>query len=194
MATSTDAFLKVLGVLDQMEVPYLVGGSVASSIHGISRPTMDADIVADLKPEQVDEFAALLKSEFYADPAAIRDALSRRRAFNLIHYASTFKVDVFPLRADPYSRASFGRREFEESRSFGPEPIECAVASAEDTILRKLEWYRAGGENSERQWNDLRGVMRVSGARLDREYMRKWAEYLKVGDLLEELLAEKLES
>ena len=72
MATSTDAFLKVLSVLDQMEVPYLVGGSVASSIHGISRPTMDADIVADLKPEQVDEFAALLKTEFYADPAAIR--------------------------------------------------------------------------------------------------------------------------
>lgn len=194
MASAADAFLKVLEVLDRMEVPYLVGGSVASSVHGIARPTMDADLVADLHLDQVDEFASLLKSEFYADPAAIRDALSRKRAFNLIHLATTFKIDVFPLRADSYSRASFGRRRFEASRSFGPEPIECAMASAEDTILRKLEWYRAGGETSERQWNDLRGILMVSGAKLDRDYMRRWAEYLKVGDLLERLLAERLES
>ena len=194
MASAADAFLKVLEVLDRMEVPYLVGGSVASSVHGIARPTMDADLVADLRFDQVDEFASLLKSEFYADPAAIRDALSRKRAFNLIHLATTFKIDVFPLRADSYSRASFGRRRFETSRSFGPEPIECAMASAEDTILRKLEWYRAGGETSERQWNDLRGILMVSGAKLDRDYMRRWAEYLKVGDLLERLLAERLES
>ena len=65
-----------------------------------------------------------------------------------------------------------------------------AVATAEDTILRKLEWYRAGGETSERQWNDLRGVLKVSGPRLDLAYMRHWAPYLKVDDLLERLLAE----
>lgn len=194
MATSTEAFLKVLSVLDQMEIPYLVGGSVASAIHGVGRPTMDADLVADIKLDQVDEFASLLKDDFYVDPAMIRDAMSRKRAFNLIHYASTFKVDVFPLGSDPYSRASFARREFDNSKSFGPEPIECAVASPEDTILRKLEWYRHGGGSSERQWNDLRGVVRVRGTKLDREYLRKWAEYLKVGDLLERLLAEKLES
>jgi hypothetical protein len=194
MANASDAFLKLLEVLDRMEIPYLVGGSVASSVHGISRPTMDADIVADLPSEQVDEFVRLLKPYFYADSVAIRDALIRKRSFNLIHFASTFKIDIFPLRSDQYSRASFARREFDHSFSFGPEPIECAVASAEDTILRKIEWYRAGGESSERQWNDLRGVVRVSGAKLDREYMRHWAEYLKVGDLLERLLSERLES
>ncbi len=193
MPSSADALLGVLKVLDRMEIPYLIGGSVASAIHGISRPTMDADIVADLRPEHIQEFASLLKAEYYVDPETMREAISRKRAFNLIHYATTFKVDVFPLQHDEYSQASFARRRFEESRSFGPEPIECAVASPEDTILRKLEWYRARGEKSERQWNDLRRVVRVQAGRLDREYMRKWAEYLKVSDLLERLFAEKLD-
>jgi hypothetical protein len=120
----------------------------------------------------------------------IRDALSRRRSFNVIHYQTSFKVDVFPLRDDEYSRVSFARRHFEQCLSFGPEPLECAIATAEDTILRKLEWYRAGGETSERQWNDLRGVLKVSGPRLDLAYLRQWAPYLKVDDLLERLLAE----
>jgi hypothetical protein len=68
--------------------------------------------------------------------------------------------------------------------------VECSVATAEDTILRKLTWYRAGGETSERQWNDLRGVLKVSGKTLDYDYLRHWAKYLKVDDLLERLLAE----
>ena len=82
---------------------------------------------------------------------------------------------------------SFARRQFEQSLSFGPVALECAIATPEDTILRKLEWYRAGGETSERQWNDVRGVLKVSGGRLDAVYMRHWATYLKVDDLLERL-------
>jgi hypothetical protein len=190
MATAGEGFSLLLSILDRMEIAYLVGGSVASSVHGISRPTMDVDLVADLRAEQVDEFCACLQGDFYADAAMIREALARGRSFNLIHLASSFKIDIFPLGRDPYSLAAFARREFERSHSFGPHPIECAVAAPEDTILRKLEWYRAGGETSERQWNDLRGVLKVSGARLDLAYLRKWAPYLKVEDLLDRLLAE----
>jgi hypothetical protein len=179
----------VLAALDQMEIPYLIGGSVASSVFGIARPTMDADFVADLRPEQTDEFSALLQPHFYADPVMMREGIKRGRSFNLIHYSSSFKVDVFPLKSDAYSRVSFSRRRYEESKSFG-EPIECAVATPEDTILRKLEWYRAGGETSERQWNDLRGILMVSGPVLDYEYLKKWAPFLKVDDLLDSLLAE----
>jgi hypothetical protein len=189
-SSPAEAVGRVLGVLDRMEIPYLGGESVASSVHGISRPTLDLDIVADLRPDQADEFAALLQPDFYVDVTMIRDALSRGRFFNVIHYQTSFKVDVFPLRDDEYSRFSFARRRFEKCLSFGPEPFECAVATAEDTILRKLEWYRAGGETSERQWNDLRGVLKVSGPRLDLAYLRHWAPYLKVADLLERLLAE----
>jgi hypothetical protein len=190
MATPAEGFSRLLAVLDQMEIPYYVGGSVASSAHGIPRTTMDLDLVADLSPDQVNEFASLLHPDFYADAGMMREALARGRSFNLIHYASAYKFDVFPPRQDEYSRQEFARRKFTEIRSLGPEPIECAVATAEDTVLRKLEWYRAGGETSERQWNDLRGVLKVSGAQLDREYMYEWARYLKIDDLLDRLLAE----
>jgi len=189
-ASPADAVARVLEKLDRLEIPYLAGRSVASSVHGISRPTLNLDIVADLRADQVDELVALLQPDFYADPAMIREALERKRSFNVIHYQTSFKVDVFPLRYDEYSRLSFARRRFEQCLSFGPEPLECVVATAEDTILRKLEWYRAGGETSERQWNDLRGVLKVSGARLDLGYLWQWAPYLRVDDLVERLLGE----
>lgn len=194
MESPANALQLLLAIFDQMEIRYYVGGSVASSVHGIPRTTMDVDVVIDLKSEQADELAGLLAAEFYADAETIKRALAVGRAFNVIHLQSAYKIDLFPLRKDEFSRSEFGRRKFTEVRSLGAEPIECAVASPEDTILRKLEWYRQGGETSERQWNDLRGVVRVSGAELDRDYMRKWAEYLQVGDLLERLLTEQLES
>src|SRR5262249_17783338 len=147
-------------VLDRLEIPYYVGGSVASSAHGIPRTTMDVDIVVDLKPAQVEEFAALLQSDFYADVSMIQEALKRGRAVNVIHLASVYKFDLFPLRSDEFSHSEFSRRQPAQIRFLGPEPIECAVATAEDTVLRKLEWYRAGGETSERQWNDLRGILK----------------------------------
>lgn len=186
----SDAIGRILSVLDRMEIPYLVGGSVASSIHGQSRPTMDLDLVADLRPEHVDEFVQTLAGEFYVDAQSIRDAMRLGRAFNIIHLGSTFKIDIFPLKRDEYSQVSFQRRGFRESHSFGL-PVELAVASPEDTVLRKLEWYRSGGEISERQWNDLRGVVRMRTEALDYEYLRKWAVFLKVDDLLERLLAEQ---
>jgi hypothetical protein len=190
MATPADALALLLEILDRSEIQYSIGGSVASSTHGIPRATMDVDLVADIKPDQVHDLVEALLGQFYADADMIREALSRGRSFNLIHYATAYKFDVFPLRKDDYSRVEFGRRAFTEIRSFGPEPLECAIATAEDTILRKLEWYRAGGETSERQWSDLRGVLKVSGPRLDLGYLRHWAPYLKVEDLLERLLAE----
>jgi len=130
-ASPADAVARVLEVLDRLEIPYLAGESVASSVHGISRPTLDLDIVADLRADQVDELVALLQPDFYADPGMIREALERKRSFNVIHYQTSFKVDVFPLRDDDYSRLSFARRRFEQCLSFGPEPLECAVATAE---------------------------------------------------------------
>ena len=190
MSTPADALARLLEILDRAEIHYYIGGSVASSAHGIPRTTMVVDLVANIKPDQIDELVGLLGAEFYADAPMIREGLARGRSFNLIHYASAYKFDVFPLRKDAYSGMEFDRRAFTEIRSFGPEPLECAIATAEDTILRKLEWYRAGGETSERQWNDLRGILKISGPRLDLAYLRQWASFLKVDDLLERLLAE----
>jgi hypothetical protein len=189
MKTQADGFKRVLEVMDLLEIRYQVVGSLASSMHGIPRATMDVDLIVNLRPDQIEEFAATLKADFYADPETIKEALGRQRSFNLIHYASAFKFDIFPLLEDEYSQTQFGRRQFAETTSLG-DPIECAVATAEDTILNKLRWYRTGGETSERQWNDLRGILQVSGSRLDLAYLNTWAPRLGMADLLERLLHE----
>ena len=189
MAHPAEALAALLAVLDRMKIPYAIGGSLASSAHGIPRMTNDADLVVDLQPDQVEEFVDNLEG-FYADPQTIHDALKDGRPFNLIHMDSVYKFDLFPLKADAYSRISFGRRTSMNLTALGPS-IECDVSSPEDTILRKLEWYRLGGEASERQWSDLRGIVRISGHRLDDEYLRKWASELRLTDLLEELLKER---
>jgi hypothetical protein len=191
MKTSADALKRILEVLDLLEIPYMVGGSLASSLHGIPRSTMDVDLIADLPAGQIDDFAAQLKADFYLDADTIRDALQRGRAFNLIHLASAYKFDIFPTQADDYSQTQLARRFFANTTLLDGDPIECAFATAEDTILNKLRWYRAGGETSERQWNDLRGILQVSGSRLDFEYLNSWAPRLGVADLLERLVSEK---
>lgn len=190
MATPAEALARLLEVFDRMEIPYEIGGSVASSAHGIPRTTLDIDLVVDLKPEQIGEFAAALRGDYYADPDLIREAFAHNRAANLIHMETAWKFDLFPLRNDEYSRTEFGRRTWRKIKPDGVHAIECAVVSPEDTILRKLEWYRVGGETSERQWNDLRGICKTRGEQLDAAYMRKWARYLKIEDLLAKLFSE----
>lgn len=190
MRTATDALRRLIEVLDRLEIHYLVGGSVASSVHGIPRTTLDIDLVVDLDPAKIDEFTSELEAAFYADPGLIRDSFARGRAANLIHLATAWKFDLFPLCSDEYSSTEFGRRIFREIRPDGNEAVECAVATAEDTILRKLQWYGAGGERSERQWNDLLGVCRTVGARLDLIYLERWARHLRIDDMLTRLLRE----
>src|SRR5271169_309533 len=117
MKSPADAFKRILEVFDRLEIAYLVGGSVASAVHGISRPTMDVDFVAAITEEHVEEFAAELKADFYADPQMMRESIGSGRPFNLIHFDSAFKYDVFPLPSDPYSRTELARRRIEKTSS-----------------------------------------------------------------------------
>ena len=190
MSTPRGAFARLLEVLRLMEIRYEVGGSVASSAHGIPQSTLNMDLVVDLAADQIEEFAAALQPEFYADATLIRESFRQGRAANLIHMGTGWKFDLFPLRGDEYSRVEFSRRVWREVSPDGIGRVECAVASPEDTVLRKLQWYRAGNETSERQWNDLRGVLRACGSSLDMVYMRRWAGETGIADLLEKLLAE----
>jgi hypothetical protein len=191
MILPAEVFKRVLEVLDRLKVKYYVGGSGASSAHGIPRPTIDIDIVVDLPDHLVNDFVEALKGDFYTDGDQVRECRRRGRSFNLIHFATSYKFDLFPLLNDAYSQLEFARRQYIESDQFG-EPIEFAVATPEDTILSKLKWYRAGGETSERQWNDVRGIVQIRGDELDREYLRHWGEYLKVADLVEKVLTSVL--
>ncbi len=189
MTEPAKALAEVLAALEKLEIPYFIGGSIASSVHGAVRATKGVDIVADIRAEQAGEFAAELAAGFYADPDMIRDAIRAGTAFNLIHYASTYKIDIFPAGSDPYVNEEIARRVFVRSDLFGGGEMEFAAASAEDSILSKLLWYKRGGGISEQHWKDVLGVIRVQGGRLDESYLRDWAGRLGVSDLLDRALA-----
>ena len=187
-ASQTEVMLKVIEALEELDSPYLIGGSYASSAHGIARATMDIDILAAIPGKQAGALAAKLEPEFYADELAIRQAIIAKRSFNVIHLETMFKVDVFISKRDPFDVTQLERRQLE---IVCRDPERSAyVASPEDIILSKLRCYRQTNERSERQWSDVLGVMSVQADRLHLEYLKHWAIELGVSDLLERALAE----
>ncbi len=184
-------FKRLLDAFDRLRIPCMIVGSLASSIHGVARATMDIDLVADLDEQRIDVLAQDLRAEFHADAEQMKEALHAGRAFNLIHYSSSYKFDVFPLTADPFLQSEFARRKTASLPQTEREPtLEFPVASEEDTILSKLLWFKQGGETSERQWNDALGIVRVRGGELDAIYLRHWAGRLGIAELLSRLLVD----
>lgn len=177
---------QVISVLESLGLRYHVGGSLASSLHGAPRQTQDLDIVVDLPLSLVEALARRLESEFYLDRERLSLAVRTGRACNLIHLATGFKVDLFPLGSSPFDRSEFERASRVEGALGWPGSV--AFKSAEDTVLRKLLWYRLGGETSERQWGDVLGVLQAQRAHLDIAYLERWAKELQVFDLLERAL------
>lgn len=176
----------VTSALTEIGVRHFVGGSVASSYHGASRSTMDVDVVADISRKDVESFLNLLGNEYYASETAINDAIERKSWINLIHLATSFKVDVFVFKGRPFDQQSMDRAE-NGQLEIGFDFV-APIASAEDTIVSKLEWFRAGGETSQRQWEDVSRVMQVVGQKIDLEYLQSAAQSVGVSDLLEKLL------
>jgi hypothetical protein len=176
---------EVARALEELQVPYLVGGSIASSVHGIPRSTRDADLVADLQPQNVQPLVDALTANFYIDAERIQHAIRRRSSFNLIHHATGLKIDIFLLKGDPLSHQEMNRR-----RRISPldDDATIPVASPEDIILQKLHWYRLGNGVSDQQWNDVLGVMKVQRRSIDFSYLREGADRREIGDLLERAL------
>jgi hypothetical protein len=174
---------------ESLGIDYAIAGSVASSVHGVGRSTLDVDLVADIPRKDVDSLITAILPDYYVDRDAADDAVRRRSMFNAIHLATMIKVDVYLVGARPYDRISFERRTripVDEGKDAPTHPVD----TAEDTILHKLEWYRAGGEVSERQWRDVIGVVDLQRDQLDRAYLATWAEQLGVSDLLARIYRE----
>lgn len=179
---------KVTSILEKLQVRYLIGGSLASTLHGMVRTTQDSDIVAELSPEHVDVLIRELSSEFYVDEEMIADAIARRSSFNIIHRDSFFKVDVFIPEIRPFVEEQLSRA---QRQILSKEPlVEAYVATPEDTLLAKLDWFRMGGEVSERQWRDVLGILEVQGESLNFDYLHQWAKELKISELLDRALIE----
>jgi hypothetical protein len=178
--------LLVTQTLERLNVIYAVGGSLASSLHGVMRSTLDVDIVADMRLEHIQPLVAALSKEFYADDEMMRDAIEQHSSFNLIHYETAFKVDIFIRKLRPFDQMQLERRRISVITTDPEQSV--YVTSPEDTILAKLEWYRLGGEVSERQWRDILGILKTRAGELDLDYLYQWATALKVSDLLERVL------
>ena len=180
--------LKVTRLFEQLGVSYLIGGSLASALYGMVRSTQDSDIIAEMRPEHIQQFISGLEAEFYIDQGMIAEAIQHNSSFNIIHRETMFKVDVFIPKSRPFLQSQLARAR-RQTFFLGTE-ISAQFASPEDTILSKLEWFRLGGEVSDRQWRDILGVLKTRAGELDLPYLREWAKKLKVADLLKRSLKE----
>ena len=177
---------KVAAIFERLDVPYFIGGSLASTFHGMIRTTQDADLVAFLRPEHTQPLVRSLEAEFYVDAEMIQRAIQQHGSFNIIHRESMFKVDVFIPILRTFERSQLARAQ-EQALLENP-PVRGRIASAEDILLAKLEWYRLGNEVSERQWRDVLGILKVQGENLDFSYLHRFAKELEVEELLQRAL------
>lgn len=180
--------IRVTQVLEKLSIPYFIGGSLASTLYGMVRTTQDADIVAIMQPKHLQPFVLALQDEFYMDDEMIAESIQHHSSFNIIHRESMFKVDIFIPQPRPFLQSQMARAP-KQTFLFESE-VSAKFSSPEDVILAKLEWYRLGGEVSERQWRDILGVLKTRAGGLDLVYLRKWADELKVSDILECALRE----
>ena len=176
-------------ILEQLNVPYYIGGSIASSVYGIARATMDIDLVSELKQEHVKFLVQTLNKDYFIDENMILDAIKNKSSFNLIHLETMIKIDVFISKERKFDKISYERRK-KDKISDGSDSVQVFLRSAEDTILSKLDWYKSGGSVSERQWKDILGIIKVQSELLDEKYLREWAEELGVKELLEKAFTE----
>ena len=180
--TSQDDFLKkLIKLLGDCSVPYMISGSFGSSYHGQPRATKDLDIVIAPTEEQLLSFVESLGKDYYVSLEAVRDAFANNSMFNIIDSLSGWKADFILPKERVFSRQEFERKGIAEIGG-----IDVWVTSPEDMILSKLEWSK--DSQSERQFRDALGVAVVQWDRLDVDYLRKWAKELHVRDSLEQLL------
>lgn len=171
----------VVAVCEANEIAYVLGGSLASSYHGIARFTANADLAVEPFPGREEVFARTFDGEYSVSLDAIRQANRDRSSFNVIHTGMGFKADIFVMKDRPFEVSLMARKQPAPVDENGP-PVD--VVSPEDVILLKLEWFRPGGEISDRQWEDILGVLRVQAGQLDEPYLDHWAAELGVLDLL----------
>jgi hypothetical protein len=174
--TAQQVFHRIVGALDRAGIPYMLTGSFASSYHGTPRSTQDIDIVIAPSLDQVRAFVKLLpENEYYVDEGAAVDAQKRGGQFNVIDFATGWKVDLIVRKARPFSRAEFDRRDVVDFQG-----LKLAIATAEDVVIAKLEWAKLG--ESLRQVEDAAGILKGRAGLLDLDYMRGWVQALGLQD------------
>jgi hypothetical protein len=181
------AITPLIEAFERLGIPYYIGGSVASSLHGKRRATQDVDIVADIQRTHIQTLVQMLENEYYIDADMIRDAIQHQSSFNVLHNETGVKVDVFVLKSN-----AIAQHELQRAREGVIEPGTRSFyfASPEDVILNKLSWWKMGGGTSTRQWDDLVEVIKHQARTLDIKYLRQCAPLVGVTDSLEQAFAD----
>jgi hypothetical protein len=177
------ALIPVIKAFNKLSVPYYIGGSIASSIYGTARTTIDVDIIAGLDAKNVTLLIQFLEKNYYIDETMITDAIHRHSSFNLIHLETSIKLDIFIQKKEPYHQNAMSRKT-RDTLVDDDMSTEFYFSSPEDIIINKLQWYEMGGRVSERQWLDVLGVIKVQGDSLDKDYLLRWSEKLGILSLL----------
>ena len=180
-----ELLIKVLDVLGRLGIESMLTGSWASSLHGVPRATHDVDLIVELNLAQIEPLAAAFPApEYYLSTSAMRDAVERKRMFNLLDVFDGDKVDFWLLTDSPFDQSRFSRKSLSRLGN-----IDLFVASPEDTILSKLDWaQRSGG--SEKQFGDALQIYEIQAATLDHEYLRRWSRELRIDSLFDRMVAE----
>lgn len=169
----------IAAILDRLGIRYVIGGSVASSIWGEPRATIDLDLMIEADEPSAASLAKAMREEYYVDEDSAVAAIREQSSFNAIHYETSMKIDFFIAEEGELSRSQLSRR-----RAIEIGGVSLFFYAPEDLLVRKLMWFRMGGEQSERQWRDIVGILRVSSELIDREYLMRSATQAGVADLL----------
>jgi len=174
---------RAVETLERLNLTYLVTGSMATILYGEPRFTNDIDIVVQLSAKRIGDFVQAFPSdEFYLDDERIRQAVESRGQFNVLHPASGLKIDVIIPEMDEFDRSRFTR-----ARRVRPaNDYEATFSSAEDVIVKKLQFHAEGG--SDKHLRDIASVLRISGADLDRDYVTEWADRLGLREIWDLIL------
>jgi len=168
-----DLLRRLVGILEDLDLPYLITGSMASTLYGETRFTNDIDVVVDLPAGRIAEFCSAFPApDFYVAEERVHQAIANHSQFNIIHPTSGLKIDVMIPASSPFERSRFARAR----RQQVADDYTAAFASPEDVILKKLEFHREGG--SDKHLRDIAGMLEVSGDEIDRAYVEEWAERL----------------
>jgi len=180
--------LEIAKIFDALGFDWFLGGSLASALYGVPRATLDADLVARIRKPDVPDLIAALGEDWYVSEEAVAAAIESCGSFNLINLDTALKIDVFIPKRRRFEKSQFARTRMASFSETDPSRI--PVCSPEDIVIAKLDWYRLGGEISERQWSDVVGVLRFGGQSLEKDVMSANADELGLEDLLEKAILE----
>ena len=177
-----DLACELHSILERLGVDYFVTGGVAACCHGEPRATVDLDLVVQIQSKDINALGRALEDAGFYVPQINLENVARgvETSLSVIHQEKCTKADLIMASLEPFDLSRLGRREWVEPGFY--------VCSAEDTILKKLNWSRRS--HSEKQWRDVQTVLRIQGDGLDLDYMNRWAIALAVEEALREALAD----